>query len=249
MERIIDTFTSRTGKAEVAVLMPVYNEAEIIENVILEYFNVIGTKIPVEIVISEDGSTDGTKEVIRSLAEKIPLKALLSTMRKGYSKGIIDGLDLVKSNYVLITDSDGQHDPKDFWKLWNLRDKYDIISGYRVNRADAFHRKVMSKTFQVIAKKFFNLPKFKDITAPFKLMKTNVAREIASEWKYMKESFWTEFTIRAHRKGYKITEVPVNHRMRTDGGTRVYKFSKIPKIVYFQTLALIKLKGELFEAF
>jgi glycosyltransferase involved in cell wall biosynthesis len=245
MEEFIDTFTSKVGSSEVAVLLPVHNEVHAIEKVVLEFYNTVGSKMPLEIVLSEDGSTDGTKEAIKRISKTVPLKALLSPTRKGYARGIIDGLNYVKSNYVLITDSDGQHDPQDFWKLWELRKEYDIISGWRVKRADSLQRKIMSKTFQFMVKKFFDLPSFRDVTAPFKLMRTEVARKIANEYKYMRESFWTEFTIRAYKKGFKIGEVPVTHRPRLGGSTRVYKPWKIPKIATSQFYALLKLRGEL----
>lgn len=221
--------------------MPVHNEASTIESTVTELYDVIGKKMPLEIVLSEDGSTDGTREVIEKLSERVPLKALLSPMRKGYARGITEGLSYVSSEYVLITDSDGQHDPRDFWKLWEQRKEYDIISGWRVKRADALHRKVMSKTFQFLSRELFSLPSFKDITAPFKLMKTDVAKTVATECKYMRESFWTEFTIRAYKMGLRIGEIPVNHRPRLDGSTRVYKLSKIPKIALSQFTALLKL--------
>jgi glycosyltransferase involved in cell wall biosynthesis len=245
MEEFIDTFTSKVGSSEVAVLLPVHNEVHAIEKVVLEFYNAIGSKMPLEIVLSEDGSTDGTKEAIKRISKKVPLKALLSPMRKGYARGIIDGLNYVKSNYVLITDSDGQHDPQDFWKLWELRKEHDIISGWRVKRADSLQRKIMSKTFQFMAKTLFGLPSFRDITAPFKLMRTEIAKEIAYECKYMKESFWTEFTIRAHKKKLKIVEIPVTHKARLDGTTRVYKVWKIPMIVVRQLYGLLRMRMEL----
>jgi glycosyltransferase involved in cell wall biosynthesis len=201
--------------------------------------------MPLEIVLSEDGSTDGTGDVIEKLSEKVPLKALLSSMRKGYARGIIDGLNHVSSEYVLITDSDGQHDPLDFWKLWERREEYDIVSGCRVKRADASYRKVMSGAFQFIAKRLFGLSDSKDATAPFKLMKTKVARAVAEDCRYMRESFWTEFTIRACKKGFKIGEVPVVHRPRLGGSTRVYKPWKIPMIGMSQLISLVKLWKEL----
>lgn len=245
-EKMVDTFTVKLKKAEIAVLMPVYNEAETIEATVREIYDVIGSKMPVEIVLSEDGSKDNTKQVIENLSKKIPIKAILSVSRKGYAGGIKDGLKIVKASYVLITDSDGQQDPKDFWKLWKLRTKYDVISGWRKPRADAFYRKVMSKIFQLRVKQTFKLPNFMDITAPFKLMKTEIAREIANECKYMSESFWNEFTVRAYVKGFSIVEVPVRHRTRADkSATRVYKPWKIPKIAMAQLKALSNLKLEL----
>jgi glycosyltransferase involved in cell wall biosynthesis len=245
-ERLVDTFSSEVGKAEIAVLMPIHNEAETIENSVIEFYDVISPRMPLELVLSEDGSTDNTENVIEKLSEKIPLKAILSTSRKGYAGGIKDGLKLVKAKYVLITDSDGQHDPRDFWKIWSLRTKYDIVSGWRKKRADSLYRRVMSQVFQLRIKSAFNLPNFMDITAPFKLMKTEIAIEIAEKCKYMSESFWNEFSVRAHVSGFSIGETPVTHRIRADkSATRVYKPWKIPKIALAQLMAVSKLKIEL----
>jgi len=244
-EALIDTFTTMVEEAEVAVLMPVHNEADIIESVVLEFYQTIGRKMPVEIVLSEDGSVDGTKDVIMQLSKRIPLKAILSPMRKGYARGIKDGLKLVKAKYVLIADSDGQLVADDFWKLWDLRGKYDIVSGWRAKRADAFHRKVMSKVFQWMTRMLLKLPEFRDVTCPCKLMKSELARLVADEFKYMNESFWTEFTVRALQKGCNIVEIPVIHKVRLGGSTRVYKLSKIPKIASSQFIGLLRLWWEL----
>lgn len=246
----IQTYGTVTGaiatvveRPEVAVLMPVHNEADAIESVVSEFYETISPRMPMEIILSEDGSVDGTKGVIIQLGKRIPLEAILSPARKGYAGGIKDGLKLVKAEYVLITDSDGQHAAEDFWKLWALREKYDIVSGWRVNRADSFYRRAMSKVFQLMAKMLLRLPRLRDVTAPYKLMRTDVARSIADECKFMKESFWTEFTIRAYSMGAKIYEVPVAHRERNNGSTNVYKPYKMPKIILSQFKGLIKLHG------
>ena len=247
-DQIIDTFTDKIRDAEISVLMPVHNEGETIGKTTLGFYETISVRMPVEIVLSEDGSTDNTKKVIASLSQKMPLKAILSPIRKGYAGGIKDGLRLVTSKYVLITDSDGQHDPKDFWKLWKFRSKYDIISGLRKHRADSFYRKLMSKMFQLQVRSVFRLPNFADMTAPFKLMETEVAMQIANKCKYMSESFWNEFTVRAYYAGYRIYEVPVNHQRRADkSDTRVYKPWKIPKISIVQLKALYHLRMELYD--
>ena len=225
--------------------MPVHNEADTIEAVITRFYEEISRRIPLKIVVAEDGSTDGTKEILRRMSGRIPMNLILGDERKGYSKGLVDGLERVDTEFVSFADSDGQHIPEDFWKLWELRDRYDIVSGWRVDRADAFHRKLMSNVFQWMARTIFKLPSFHDITGPFKLMRTEIAKEIAKEFRYMKESFWMEFTIRACGKGFKITEIPVNHRNRLgEGSTRVYKLSKVPAIALYQFTALLKLWWE-----
>jgi len=235
-----------------AIVMPVHNEEDSIESIVMDFYNELQRRndILFEIILAEDGSTDRTKEIIIELSKKIPLKAILSYKKKGYAGGIKSGLNLVSAPYVLITDSDGQHKPEDFWRLKNKFEELGypenyVISGSRIRRADHLHRRIMSKVFQTLNKIVFDLPNLNDITSAFKLMSTHTAKRIASECKYMKESFWTEFTIRCIYNKITIVEVPVSHVKRLKGDTVVYKKSKIPKIVKDQIIALIKLKREL----
>ena len=153
-------------KPEISFLFPVYNEAKIIEEIITEFFNEIGSKIPIEIVVAEDGSTDGTKAILCELSKRIPMKIILGKDRKGYSQGLIDGLAKVDTDYVVFLDSDGQHIASDFWRLYELRKDYDIVTGWRLKRADGLHRKIISSVFKWLAKILFKIPKYHDITAP-----------------------------------------------------------------------------------
>jgi dolichol-phosphate mannosyltransferase len=235
-----------------AILLPVHNEENSITEVVTDVYDklVIDSKYPFEIILSEDGSKDKTREVIANLSKKIPLKASLSNNRKGYAGGIKKGLKLVSAPYVVISDSDGQLKPEDFWLLKDRLEELGypndvIISGNRKVRADSLHRKVISKTFQRLNSMVFDLPVMKDITSPFKLMSTSLAKELANDCKFMSESFWTEYTVRACHKNIRIVEVEVQHSNRLNDETVVYKKSKIPKIILRQIAGLIKLKSDL----
>ena len=236
---------NRNMKPEVTFLFPVYNEAKAIETVISEFYTEVGSKIPSRVIVVEDGSIDGTKELLEKLNKKIPMTVITGKQRRGYSKAIIEGLKNVDTEYVFLTDSDGQHFAKDFWTFYELRDKYDILSGWRVRRADPFHRKIMSKTFQTMATLLFRLCFLRDITAPYRLMRSDVAKSVARDCRYMKESFWMELTIRAYENGYTIKEIPINHRTRVGGSTNVYVPFKIPKIVLAHLIGLLRLWLEL----
>lgn len=237
-----------------AIVMPVHNEENAIAEVVNEVYDKLtnNTTCSFEIVLSEDGSKDNTREVIINLSRKIPLKASLSYNKKGYAGGIKEGLGMVTAPFVLISDSDGQLRPEDFRILKDQLDKIAnpnkvIISGKRKIRADDLHRRLISKTFQKLNSIVFDLDSIKDITSPFKLMSTDLAKSIASDCKYMNESFWTEFVVRACDKNIKIVEVEVQHSKRLTDETVVYKKSKIPKIVINQLIGLVKLKKDIAE--
>lgn len=235
-----------TGKADVTILLPAHNEAACIERVIREFHAELSKRLNVEIVVVEDGSKDGTKEIVKRLAEELPILADMADFRRGYSPAITQGAKHASSTYVLFTDSDGQHFPEDFWKLWDVREGNDIVTGARTPRADSRFRKLMSGVFVRAAKLLFPLRGFRDVTAPFRLVKAPVAADLAGDFRYMRESFWTEFTIRAAHKGYVSREVPVRHRpaLRAEA-TVVYKPSQLPRIVTRQFKNLLTLRGEL----
>lgn len=231
------------ARSEVTILFPVYNEESNIMQTINEFYTELNEKMPFEIFVVEDGSTDNTKEVLKKLQSVIPLNVLSGETRRGYASAILEGLKHVNSNFVLVSDSDGQYDVKDFWKLYNLREKYDIVSGWRVKREDSLLRRLMSSTFQWLTRIIFKFSAH-DITSSFRLMRSEAAQKIASDYRYMRESFWTEFTIIAFKKGLSFIEVPISHRKRQRGSTNVYKLAKTPSIAYRQIIALIKLWRE-----
>jgi len=232
-------------KTEISFLFPVYNEAETIEEIIGEFYKEIGSRIPIKIIVAEDGSTDGTKAILCELSKRIPMKIIFGKDRTGYSRGLIDGIAKVNTKFIVFVDSDGQHLASDFWKLYKLKDFYDIVTGWRVKRADGFHRKLISSVFQWLAKILFKIPKYHDITAPYRIMNSKIAKKIANDSKYMKDSFWTEFTIRAYYDGFRLKEVPVTHKRRLDGDSKVYRPNKLFWIIVSQLKGMLLLKNEL----
>ena len=220
------------------------NEVNTIQETVLEFYNEIGTKIPVEVIVSEDGSTDGTKEVLVELRKKMPIKLVLGERRKGYMNGVKDGLRSTTSDLVFFSDSDGQHIASDFWKMYEKRDKYDLIVGKKIKRTDPPHRILISSVFHFMIRTLFRLPLHDPDTA-YRLIRREVVEDIMNETNILKYSFWTEFTVRAFKKGYQVTEVPVVHRGRSDGSTRLYKYNKLVDIVLSQLVGLFKLNKEL----
>lgn len=228
---------------ELTILLTAHNEASNIERVIRQVHTEIASRVPARILVAEDGSSDGTKEILKRLQPELGLRLTLDPGRKGYSLAVADSLRLVDTKYVFFMDGDGQFRTCDFWKLYPYRSEADIVSGWRITRADVAYRRIMSNVFQLMARRGFGLPYMHDITGPFRLMTTESAQSVARRWKYMHDSFWTEFTILAHELGFTTVEVPVEHLHRppTEPQTQIYSVGRVPRIAVDHTAALLKL--------
>ena len=214
---------------DVEVLLPVHNEGASIASTIWEIYNHLKTVAEVGFIVCEDGSNDNSKEVLRSLACDLPMRLELADSRKGYSNAMKEGLQMTQADYLLCMEGDGQCDPKDSLEFWRNRDRADVIIGWRVNRSDTLLRRTCSRFFYLVYQTVFHTP-VHDPSFSYVLLKRAVAKEIAKEMGCMREGFWWEFVARAHRRGYKFLEIPVNHRNRTAGLTKVYRFQRLPEI-------------------
>jgi dolichol-phosphate mannosyltransferase len=225
---------------QLEVLLPVHNEAESIEATIRELYAEFSSKISVGFIVCEDGSRDNTKEILYRLAKEIPMRLNLSDERKGYSRAVREGMEMLEADWLLCIDSDGQCDPKDFWKFWEVRESADVLLGWRVDRQDTLARKAMSRFFYLIYQTVFRTP-VHDPSCPYVLCKKAVAHKLADSLREMKQGFWWEFVARVHRGGYSIREIPVQHRLRAAGVTQVYKAKKMPGIFIRHVIAIFKI--------
>ena len=222
---------------DVEVLLPVHNEGESIEGTIRGMYSELSRVANIGFIVCEDGSKDNSKQVLRNLAEEFPLRLNLSDARKGYSKAMREGMDLLEADYLLCLDSDGQCDPKDFADFWSVRETADVVIGWRTNRADPLVRRIFSRFFFMIYQAVFRVP-VHDPSCPYVLMSKPVAKKMAQELGSMKEGFWWEFVARTYRLGFTIRELPIHHQLRTAGVTQVYKWRKMPEIFLRHVAAL-----------
>ena len=232
-------------KQKISLVIPIYNEVEVIEYVVKDYYNKIIKKLPgSEFIITEDGSTDGTKEILKRLKKELPIKLFMGNKRKGYSKSIRDALSIAKNDIVLFSDSDGQHEPNDFWKLLERIDKCDIVIGHKSKRHDPFYRLVLSRGYNILVGLLIGLW-LKDIDSGFRVFKKNVLDDVIHDSITLEECTNSEISIRAFKKGYKICEVPITHRPRKFGKTKSFRIYKMPYVIINLFLDLLKLRREM----
>lgn len=231
-------------KLNIDIVTPVHNEGETIKKTLEEFYDhYLNSKFEIHFIVSEDGSSDNSVSQINLIKENYSLTLISERYRKGYSKAVIDGLNLTKNKIVSFIDSDGQCDPADLYNLYSHFNGSNLVVGYRNPRQDKMYRIVMSNLFKIVYKILFKI-NLRDPSCPFFITsKENIDRILSTdEIGILSQGFWWEFYARADSLGINIVETPINHRIRSGGKTVVYRPTKIPSIATKHLFGLFKLK-------
>ena len=199
-----------------SVFFPCYNEKESIcaltEKAVIVAQNICGDH---EVILVNDGSSDGTAELADQLAEKYPtVRVIHHPVNKGYGAALQSGFRAATKEFVFYTDGDGQFDIAELPNVLPLIAHCDIVSGYRINRQDGLLRKINAFCWTKLVGFLFNL-KLRDIDCAFKLYKRKIFNDI--EMYSTGALIDTEILARAQRKGYTITQIGVHHYPRMAG--------------------------------
>ena len=226
------------------ILMPVHNEGKYIKNHITKVNNILKKKIKFSFLICEDGSSDNTVEILKRLKKKFKIRVLSKKEKQGYSTAVMSGIKIANADYLLIMDSDGQCDPRQIFKFWNVRKKADLIVGYRIKRRDFLYRKFFSDFAKLVYSFFFKV-KLKDPSFAFSLIRKDVYKSLQNFTPSMPEGFFWEYNARAIYKGYKILEIGINHKKRKYGDTQIFQVWRLPKIALINFIGLLRVKFDL----
>ncbi|MBM3779625.1 MAG: glycosyltransferase family 2 protein [Acidimicrobiia bacterium] len=226
------------------VVLPVHNEAATIEATVREWQDALGARLSARLVVCEDGSTDGSHEILSRLASDGVLDLVSDRTRKGYSQAVIDGLRATRAPFVLVVDGDGQCNPGDLQAFWDRRHDAAVVVGVRRPRIDPVARRVLSRAARVLFRAAFG-SRVSDPSCPFVLIARPALERLLPALGVFPEGFWWEVSARAHHLGVPVTEVPIRHRARSAGGTKVYTWTALPRIGWAHVRAGVALWREL----
>lgn len=220
-----------------SVFFPTFNEEKNVENTITKAIKVLeDLKLNYEVIIVDDGSTDKTPELTQQLSKKFKnVKVVRHQKNVGYGGALKTGFSNAKYSWVAFADSDGQFDFSEIKLFLEKTDDADLILGYRLNRNDAFSRKVFTFGWALIAKVLLGL-RARDYSCGFKLIKKEVF-EAVSPLKTEEKVTQIEFLVKAKRKKFRFAEVGVHHYPRMFGVETGANF----KVVLKSILDLLKL--------
>jgi glycosyltransferase involved in cell wall biosynthesis len=201
---------------ELSLILPVLNEATFIERVAEELVHALEiSQIDYQLVLVENGSTDGTLAVLRRLAEANPRVRVGVAPRRGWGSAILTGYRLATGAYVAHMPSDGQVDPRVVWTLLTMiKDNVaDMVKVRRMTR-ESWLRSLVSRTYNTLANLFFNTG-LADINGCPKLYPASLIRTIPLT---SQDSFLDfELVIGARRLGLRVREFPIRELPRVAG--------------------------------
>lgn len=206
-----------------SVVVPCYNESENLQRGVLEEMvDYLDTQdYEYEVIISDDGSSDDSREIVRRRLEDKPHCRLLENEHGGKPHAVWHGIKAVEGEIVLITDMDQSTPISELGKLLPFfTGEYDVVIGSRGVERENFplYRRMGSSVFRFF-RRLFLLPNIIDTQCGFKAMRTAVAREIFPRLEVIREpvsvkgwkvtAFDVELLFLAKRGGYEIAEVEV----------------------------------------
>lgn len=234
---------NKQSAKEISIVIPAYNEASQIERCLREVEAVIRTfTCSYEIVVSEDGSTDGTDAIVSKMAQFNPNLALLhSPTRLGKGKAIKNALAASKGKVIAFMDTDLATDLQCLPKLLSVVQQNGgmaigsrHVKGASVQRSTS--RTLFSLTYNTVVRLFF-MDGVRDHQCGFKVMNRKVAEAIMCNSKSDGYFFDTEMIVRCKKLGFPVAEVAVCWSEKRGNGSSKVNPAKDAKKIGLDMLA------------
>jgi glycosyltransferase involved in cell wall biosynthesis len=207
-----------------SLFFPAYNDAGSIQEVVMAYYaEARRFAAEVEVIVVNDGSRDGTGEILEALARELPdLRVIHHPTNRGYGAALITGFGHCAHDLIFYTDGDGQYRPDDMQALFAALDPdTDVVNGYKTSRADGWVRGLTGWLYRVTTRVFFGI-RLRDIDCDYRLIRRR-AMEGLSLTSHT-GVICTEMVYKWQRKGCRIVEVPVSHFRRRHGRSQFFTF-------------------------
>ncbi len=199
---------------KLSIIIPVYNEVKTLQEIIRR---VQATQCAEEIVIVDDGSTDGTREILQQLDGQPGLRIVFHNRNCGKGAAVRTGIEHAQGDVMLIQDADLEYDPRDYPALLRPIEEglADVVYGSRflgaARRPILFWNMVANKILTLVTNVLYNNI-LTDMETGYKIFKRQVVKDMPLHARGFE--FEPEFTAKVLKRNYRIFEVPITFNPR-----------------------------------
>tara|TARA_B110000003_G_C16520725_1_gene484921 strand:+ start:250 stop:975 length:726 start_codon:yes stop_codon:yes gene_type:complete len=217
-----------------SIIIPCYNEKKTIIEIVKQINKL--KRIKKQIILVDDGSNDGTRQLIKKKLQNQVDKIIFHKTNKGKGAAIISSLKYIKGNLVIIQDADLEYDPKDYVKLIKpfSNNRIKVVYGSRVlgrkKNINIFNLNDFSKNFRIFGNfiltkisNFINNQSLTDVHTCYKIFRKDIFIKLKIEEKDF--SFCPEVTTKLAKFSYSITEIPISYNGREIKDGKKIKFT------------------------
>ncbi len=199
-----------------SVVMPVFNERHTVNEII---GRVLAVPLRIELVVVDDGSSDGTSEILVELQKQHGFKLVVQTENQGKGAALQRGFEEVTGDLVVIQDADLEYSPEEYPDLIKLicEGRADVVYGSRFlgrHRAFMFTHYFGNRVLTLITNILYNTM-LSDMETCYKVMRTSVLRSMTLKSKGF--GIEPELTAKIFKRGYRVYEVPITYDGRGYG--------------------------------
>jgi dolichol-phosphate mannosyltransferase len=230
----------------ISVVIPTYNERGNIERLVHTLLNVC-SPTPIEVIVVDDGSPDGTSKVARSMSNvDSRVKLVLRRGKLGLSSAVYAGAAAASGTYICVMDADFSHDPEEVPQmLAHARRGYSVVIGSRYVKGSAFigqpfSRQAISYVLNLAARILLQI-RARDVLTGFAIVEREIL--LATPTRYSARGFKWLVELLATQRGLRIAEWPIIFRDRTQGSSKASAKEAIHFAVLCGRLLRWKMKG------
>ncbi len=227
------------GMKGLSIIIAAYNEAENIRETAESVLREIPPAITdFELILVDDGSSDGTGEIIESLSSSNSLiHAVQHPLNLGKGAALISGFKRCGKDWIIFLDADGQIAFSELAAFLPFTESFDMIIGYRINRRLSFLRRLLSWGYKRLTACFLDIS-VKDVGCPFKLFRKSILESMALKSRGF--IIDAELLYKTISRGFRIKELPVSSQRRRRGASKVGFYDAFDTLKEFIKL-LVKL--------
>jgi len=218
---------AENGTPHLSVVIPIYNERENLKPLTDRLLSVLPSLgVGYEIIYVDDGSRDGSGELLRTLCAANPRLRLVQLRRNfGQTAAMVAGFDHARGEVIAVMDGDQQNDPSDIGPMLKKLDEgYDIVSGWRMQRRDATLRVVSSRLANWLIGRVTGV-RLHDYGCSLKLYRTELIRIVP-----LYGDLHRFIPAIASLYGAKTAELPVQHHARRHGRSK-YTLARVFRVL------------------